>query len=73
MSGVATRSAGGAVPRGRRVGRAAHGPRRWGSGAPRPVRGELGYTWLTPGRDTDELADRFTAILVDGVRGYAAA
>jgi AcrR family transcriptional regulator len=29
------------------------------------------YTWLQPGRDTDELADRFTAILVDGVRGYA--
>jgi AcrR family transcriptional regulator len=29
------------------------------------------YTWLVPGRDTDELADRFTAILVDGVRGYA--
>jgi TetR/AcrR family transcriptional regulator, cholesterol catabolism regulator len=29
------------------------------------------YTWLTPGRDTDELADRFFAILVDGVRGYA--
>jgi len=29
------------------------------------------YTWLLPGRDTDELADRFTAILVDGVRGYA--
>ena len=29
------------------------------------------YTWLTAGRDTDELADRFTAILVDGVRGYA--
>ena len=29
------------------------------------------YTWLTPGFDTDELADRFTAILVDGVRGYA--
>ena len=29
------------------------------------------YTWLPPGRDTDELADRFTAILVDGVRGYA--
>jgi AcrR family transcriptional regulator len=29
------------------------------------------YTWLDPGRDTDELADRFTAILVDGVRGYA--
>jgi TetR/AcrR family transcriptional regulator, cholesterol catabolism regulator len=29
------------------------------------------YTWLTPGRDTDELADRFTAIVVDGIRGYA--
>ena len=29
------------------------------------------YTWLAPGRGTDELADRFTAILVDGVRGYA--
>ena len=29
------------------------------------------YTWLQPGRDTDELADRFYALLVDGVRGYA--
>ena len=29
------------------------------------------YTWLRPGRDTDELADRFAAILVDGIRGYA--
>jgi AcrR family transcriptional regulator len=29
------------------------------------------YTWLEPGRDTDELADRFTAILIDGIRGYA--
>src|ERR671936_535107 len=29
------------------------------------------YTWLTPGRDTDELADRFHSILLDGVRGYA--
>ena len=29
------------------------------------------YTWLEPGRDTDELADRFIAILVDGIRGYA--
>jgi TetR/AcrR family transcriptional regulator, cholesterol catabolism regulator len=28
------------------------------------------YTWLDPGRDTDALADRFTAILVDGMRGY---
>jgi TetR/AcrR family transcriptional regulator, cholesterol catabolism regulator len=29
------------------------------------------YTWLTPGRDTDELADRFFALLLDGVRGYS--
>ena len=29
------------------------------------------YTWLRPGHDTDELADRFTAIVVDGIRGYA--
>ena len=29
------------------------------------------YTWLERGRDTDELADRFTAIVVDGIRGYA--
>ncbi|TML68882.1 MAG: TetR/AcrR family transcriptional regulator [Actinobacteria bacterium] len=29
------------------------------------------YTWLAPGRDTDALAERFTAILVDGIRGYA--
>ncbi|MDP8910607.1 MAG: TetR/AcrR family transcriptional regulator [Actinomycetota bacterium] len=29
------------------------------------------YTWLTPGRDTDELADRFYAVLIDGMRGYA--
>jgi AcrR family transcriptional regulator len=29
------------------------------------------YTWLTPERDTDDLADRFAALLVDGIRGYA--
>ncbi len=29
------------------------------------------YTWLRPGRDTDELADRFFALLVDGIRGYS--
>ena len=29
------------------------------------------YTWLRPGRDTDELADSFTALLVDGIRGYS--
>ena len=29
------------------------------------------YTWLAPGRDTNEIADAFAAILVDGIRGYA--
>ena len=29
------------------------------------------YTWLRPGRDTDELADRFYELLLDGIRGYA--
>src|ERR671936_2466471 len=29
------------------------------------------YTWLHPGSDTDDLADRFTALLLDGMRGYA--
>jgi AcrR family transcriptional regulator len=29
------------------------------------------YTWLKPGRDTDELADRFFELLVDGMRGYS--
>ena len=29
------------------------------------------YTWLSPGRDTDALADSFAAILVDGIRGYS--
>jgi TetR/AcrR family transcriptional regulator, cholesterol catabolism regulator len=29
------------------------------------------YTWLQPGRDTDALADRFLAQLVDGMRGYS--
>jgi AcrR family transcriptional regulator len=29
------------------------------------------YTWLRPGRETDELADRFFALLVDGMRGYS--
>ena len=29
------------------------------------------YTWLRPGEDTDELADRFFAVLLDGMRGYA--
>jgi TetR/AcrR family transcriptional regulator, cholesterol catabolism regulator len=29
------------------------------------------YTWLQPGRDTDELADRFFFTLIDGIRGYA--
>ena len=29
------------------------------------------YTWLRPGLDTDALADRFYALLLDGIRGYA--
>jgi AcrR family transcriptional regulator len=29
------------------------------------------YTWLLPGADTDALADRFFAILIDGIRGYS--
>ncbi|MDE3023959.1 MAG: TetR family transcriptional regulator [Acidobacteriota bacterium] len=28
------------------------------------------YAWLRPGVDTDAIADRFTALLVDGMRGY---
>jgi AcrR family transcriptional regulator len=29
------------------------------------------YTWLQPERDTDQLADRFFSVLLDGTRGYA--
>ena len=29
------------------------------------------YTWLTPERDTDDLADRFADVLWNGLRGYA--
>jgi AcrR family transcriptional regulator len=29
------------------------------------------YTWLHAGFDTDDLADRYFAILLDGIRGYA--
>lgn len=29
------------------------------------------YTWLRPDADTDALADRFFAVLLDGMRGYA--
>jgi AcrR family transcriptional regulator len=29
------------------------------------------YTWLRPGANTDELADRLFAALLDGMRGYA--
>ncbi len=29
------------------------------------------YTWLAPDDDVEELADRFFALLVDGMRGYA--
>jgi hypothetical protein len=29
------------------------------------------YTWLRADADTDALADRFTALLLDGMRGYS--
>jgi AcrR family transcriptional regulator len=29
------------------------------------------YTWLRPGAPTDDVADRFTALLLGGMRGYA--
>jgi AcrR family transcriptional regulator len=29
------------------------------------------YTWLRPGADTDALADRMFAVLLEGMRGYA--
>jgi AcrR family transcriptional regulator len=29
------------------------------------------YTWLRPDVETDDLADRFFAVLLDGMRGYA--
>src|SRR6266536_1988902 len=29
------------------------------------------YTWLRPGGNTDELADRLYGVLLDGMRGYA--
>jgi hypothetical protein len=29
------------------------------------------YTWLRPGADTDAVADRFYALLIDGMRGYS--
>jgi AcrR family transcriptional regulator len=29
------------------------------------------YTWLRPGAGTDELADRFVGVLLDGIRGYS--
>jgi TetR/AcrR family transcriptional regulator, cholesterol catabolism regulator len=29
------------------------------------------YTWLRPGSATDDVAERFTALLLDGMRGYS--
>jgi AcrR family transcriptional regulator len=29
------------------------------------------YTWIRPETDTDELADRYYDVLLDGMRGYA--
>ena len=34
---------------------------------------QLGLHLAQPGRDTDELADRFFALLIDGMRGYSTA
>jgi AcrR family transcriptional regulator len=33
--------------------------------------GNWAYAWLRPGADTDALADRLYAVLLDGMRGYA--
>ena len=33
--------------------------------------GNWAYTWLRPGADTDALADRIYAALLDGMRGYS--
>ena len=57
-----------------RGGRAWRGPRETSTSAqPRcsSSRRQTGPTPGSPGRDTDELADRFAAILLDSVRGYA--
>ena len=29
------------------------------------------YTWLSPGVETDAVADRFFAVVLDGIRGYS--
>ena len=29
------------------------------------------YTWLRPGADTDEVADAFYALMIEGMRGYS--
>ena len=33
--------------------------------------GNWAYTWLRAGADTDAIADRIYAALLDGMRGYA--
>ena len=60
-----------ALPRGARAGRAAQRPRRRDRRAARALGRELGLHVAPAGRDTDELADRFYALLIDGMRGYA--
>ena len=60
-----------ALPRGPRARGAAHRPRRRRGRAARALGGELGLHVAAPGRDTDALADRFCALLLDGMRGYA--
>jgi AcrR family transcriptional regulator len=60
-----------ALPRGPRARRASHRPRRRRRALLVLSAANWAYTWLTPGRDTDALADSFAAILVDGIRGYS--
>ena len=61
-----------ALPRGPRARRAAHRPRRRTPPRCSSSRRRTGPTrGCGPGADTDALADRFYALLVDGMRGYS--
>ena len=51
--------------------RAAHRSRRRDRRAALPLGRQLGLHLAAAGRDTDELADRLYAVLLDGMRGYA--
>ena len=61
-----------ALPRGPGARRAAHRPRRRRPPRGSPSRPSTGPTpGSGPASTTDELADRFTALLLDGMRGYS--